>query len=155
MLYLITFDHVVFTSPLSVGELLVKQEDGEAGEQLNFARMQDPIHPDNVLQPALRNGFKHADGLMVDAGLVDIMSEPHLLEQASASQLNLESQLEQLETGPVSVQAASFEREQDQLARDARLDHNEALNWANTARRDLLARPVNTELQKHWDANGN
>lgn len=155
MLYLIKFDHSVFTSPLSVGELLVKQEDGEARDQLSFAPMQDPIHPDNVLQPALRNGFKHSEGLMVDASLVDIMSQPHLLEQASASQLSLESQLEELENGPVPVQDAGFEREQDQLARDARLDHNEALNWANTARRDLLERPVNTALQKHWDAKGN
>lgn len=155
MLYLITFDHAVFTSPLSVGELLVKQEDGEAGDQLSFARIQDPIHPDNVLQPALRNGFKHPEGLMVDASLVDIMSQPHLLEQSSASQLNLESQLEELETGTVPVQDASFGREQDQLARDARLDHGEALNWANTARRELLERPINNELQKHWDAKGN
>lgn len=155
MLYLITFDHAVFTSPLSVGELLVKQEDGEAGDQLSFARMQAPIHPDNVLQPALRNGFTHPEGLMVDASLVDIMSQSHLLEQSSASQLNLESQLEELETGPAPVQDASFERERDQLARDARLDHGEALNWANTARRDLLERPVNNELQKHWDAKGN
>lgn len=154
MLYLITFDHAVFTSPLSVGELLIKQEDGEADNQLSFAQMQDPIHPDNVLQPALRNGFKHPEGLIVDASLVDIMSQPHLLEQASASQLSLETQLEELENGPVPVQDAGFDREQDQLARDARLDHNEALNWANTARRDLLERPVNNELQKHWDAKG-
>lgn len=154
MLYLITFDHTVFTSPLSVGELHVKRQDGEAIEQLHFARMNDPIHPDNVLQPALRNGFQHPEGLIVDASLVEIMSQPHQLEQASASQLSLESQLEELRSGPVEVQDASFEQEQDQLARKARLDHSEALNWANTARRDLLERPINSDLQRHWDATG-
>lgn len=155
MLYLIKFDHTVFTSPLSVGELLVRQEDGEAVDQLNFARMEDPIHPDNVLQPALRNGFKHPEGLIVDSSLVDIMAEPHLLEQASASQLALQAQLEELESGPVAVQDASFEHQQDQVARDARIDHGEALNWANTARHELLERQINDELQRHWDMRGN
>lgn len=154
MLYLITYDHSVFTSPLSVGELLVRQEDGEAFEHINFAHFDDPIHPDNVLQPALRNGFEHPDGLVVDASLVDIMSQPHLLEQASASQLTLESQLDELQDGPTAVEDASFEQEQDQIARDARLDHTEALNWANTARRELLERPINDRLQQHWDAQG-
>ncbi|HIW45594.1 MAG TPA: hypothetical protein H9884_01630 [Candidatus Yaniella excrementigallinarum] len=154
MLYLITFDHDVFTSPLSVGELLVKQQDEVPFDQLTFAHFEDPIHPDNVLQPALRNGFAHPDGLVVDASLVDIMSEPHVLEEAGASQLKLEAQLDELKTEPTSVQNAPFEREQDQIARDARLDHDEALNSANTARRDLLARPVNDELQRHWDAKG-
>lgn len=154
MLYLITFDHTVYTSPLSAGEMLVKREDHESFDQMNFAHMEDPIHPDNVLQPALRNGFEHPQGLMVDASLVDIMSQPHLLEQASASQLNLESQLDELSNGPTAVEDATFEREQDQLARDARLDHSEALKSANTARRELLERPVNEKLQKHWDAQG-
>lgn len=154
MLYLITFDHSVFTSPLTVGELLVKREDGESFEQLNFARMEDPIHPDNVLQPALRNGFQHPNGLIVDASLVDIMAQPHLLEQASASQLTLESQLEEVRSGTTGVESATFEREQDKIARDARLDHNEALKSAKTARRDLLERPVNDKLQQHWDAQG-
>jgi len=154
MLYLITYDHSVFTSPLSVGELLVRQEDGEAFEHINFAHFDEPIHPDNVLQPALRNGFEHPEGLVVDASLVDIMSQPHLLEQASASQLTLESQLDELQNGPTAVEDASFKQEQDQIARDARLDHTEALNWANTARRELLERPINDRLQQHWDAQG-
>src|SRR5699024_1473224 len=104
MLYLITFDHDVFTSPLSVGELLVKQQDEVPFDQLTFPHFEDPIHPDNVLQPAIRNGFAHPDGVVVDASRVDIMSEPHVLEAAGASQLKLEAQLDELKAEPPSVQ---------------------------------------------------
>lgn len=155
MLYLITFDHDLSITPLTVGEFLVHQQDGDTFDQLTFAPLEVPINPDDVLQPALRNGFAHPDGLLVDASLVDIMNEPRQLEQASAAQLVLEAQLDELKTDPILVEDASFEHEQDQVTRDARLDHSEALGWATTARRDLLARPVNDTLQQHWDAQGN
>src|SRR5699024_5959373 len=106
MLYLITFDHDVFTSPLSVGERLVTHHCEMTFDQLTIAQCEDPMHPDNVLQPALRNGFAHPDGLVVDASLVDIMSEPHVLEEAGATQLKLEAQLDELKTDPTSVQNA-------------------------------------------------
>ncbi|NWN88229.1 MAG: hypothetical protein HLX51_06755 [Micrococcaceae bacterium] len=154
MLYLITFDDELYYTSLTVGEFLVHRQDGESLDLMTFFPVEDPIKPDDVLQVALRNGFEHPAGLLVDASLVDIMNKPRHLEQASASQLALEAQLDELESGPTSVEDASFEREQDQIARDARMDHSEALNWANTARRDLLERTIQEQLRKHWDTHG-
>lgn len=151
MMYLITFDRTIFTTPTSVGQFLVLQEDGEAFHQLTYTRLEVPIETDDVLQPALRKGFEHPDGLLVDESLVDIMTAPHRLEQASGAQLALKAQLDELQTGPISVADASHAQLQDQTAREARLDHQEALSWAQTARKDLLDRPISETLQRHWD----
>lgn len=154
MLYLLTFDHSIYYNPQSVAEFLVQQEDGQTFDQMTFTPVEDPVRIDDVLQPALRSGFKHPEGLLVDASLVEVMFKPQHLEMASAEQLALEAQLEELNTGTTSVEDASFENQQDQVAREARHDHGEALSWANTVRRDLLKRPINNELQQHWDNRG-
>ena len=151
MLYLITFDHAVYTTPVSVGEFLVRQEDGESFDQLIYAPVEWPINADDVLKPALRNGFRHPDGLLVDASLVDVMTTPQHLEDAAAAQQQLHDQLAELQIGRVPVSNASHVAQQDQMAREARLDHQEAVRWANTARKKLLERPVKDELQQHWD----
>lgn len=154
MLYLITFDHTVYTTPVSVGQMLVRQEDGESVDQLAYAPVEQPISSNDVLQPALRNGFRHPEGLLVDASLVDIMTTPQYLEDAAGAQQQLQDQLAELQTGRVSVTNASHAAQQDQVARDARLDHLEALRWANTSRKNLLERPIKDDLQQHWDTQG-
>jgi len=151
MMYLISFDKTIYTTPISVGQFLVMREDGDVFEQMTYSRLEVPIETDDVLEPALRGGFRHPDGLIVDESLVDIMTAPHRLEQASAAQLALEAQLDELQTGVMSPEEASHSHWQNQVARDARLDHEEALRWAATERKDLLDRPINEELQRHWE----
>src|SRR5699024_2449413 len=68
--------------------------------------------------------------------------------------LKLDAQVDELKTESTLVQNAPFEREQDQVAWAARLDHDEALNSANTARRGLLARTLNDAIRRHCDAKG-
>lgn len=154
MMYLITFDRELLTTPLNAGGYIIWQQDGENLTQLPMAPLELTVEVDDVLQPALRNGFTHPLGLVVDASLVDIMTAPHRLENASAAQLALQAQLEELDTGPVSVADAAHVHQQDRVAREARLDHQEALSTARTARRDLVDRPVNDDLQRHWETRG-
>lgn len=154
MLYLVTFHREVLTTPMSLGEFLVQQQDGESLSSIPFAPVEVPVNIDDVLQPALRNGFVHPQGLVVDASLVDIMAKPQQLQAATAAQQELADQLAQLNTGPVSVADAGFYHQQDQVARTARLDAQEALGWATTARNDILARPVQPTLEQHWQQKG-
>lgn len=154
MLYLITFDHDISTTPMSVGELVVRHQDGHDLSELEFTTPDIPVDATDVLQPALRNGFRHPHGLLVDSSLVDIMTATHRLEQSSAAQLAVEAQLEELSVGAVAVTHAGHAQLKDQVARDARLDHQEAIAWARTARRELLARPVDQGLQQYWDTRG-
>lgn len=154
MLYLITFDHDVSTAELSVGDLLVHRQDGDDLRELEFTAPEVPVDSTDVLQPALRNGFRHPAGLLVDSSLVDIMTATHRLEQASAAQLALEAQLEDLNVAPVAVTHAGHAQLKEQIARDARLDHQEAIASARTARRELLDRPINEGLQQYWDRRG-
>ena len=151
MLYLITFNKIIYTTPTSVGQFLVLREDGGAFEKMSLSEPEVSIRIDDVLQPALRSGFRHPDGLLVDESLVDIMTAPQRLEQASAAQLAIEAQLQELEPDAVPVAQASHAQTVDQLSREARLDHEEALKWAHTERKDLLERPIDAELQRHWD----
>ena len=151
MMYLITFNKIIYTTPTSVGQFLVMREDGNAFEQMPFSEPKVPIKIDDVLQPSLRNGFRHPDGLIVDESLVDIMTAPQRLEEASAAQLAVEAQLDELQTGPVSVAQAAHAQQFDQVSREARLDHEEALRWAHTARKDLLERTIDTDLQQYWE----
>lgn len=155
MLYLITFGHEVYTSPATVGDLHVMEQDGESIDQLTWSAVELPFNADDVLQPALRNGFRHPNGLMVDGGLVDIMTAPSRLEKAASAQDQLAKQLAELDRDPVPVENAGHVQEKDQDARDARLDHEEALGWVKTARQDVLKRPVNDELEQHWKLHGN
>lgn len=152
MMYLITFNKIIYTTPMSVGQFLVQREDGDVFEHLALSEPEVPIKIDDVLQPALRNGFKHPRGLLVDESLVDIMTAPERLQEAAAAQQALETQLEDLQTEPVPVTDAAHLHQVDQLSREARLDQNDAMSWAKTARQDLLDRPVDAELQQHWDA---
>ena len=154
MLYLITFDHDVYTSPSTVGDLHVMEQDGESFEQLRWSAVELPFHYDDALQPALRSGFRHPKGLLVDGGLVDIMTAPSRLEQAASAQDALADQLAELDRGPVAVENAGHVQQKDQDARDARLDHEESLGWANTARQDLLKRPIDDGLELHWKSHG-
>lgn len=151
MMYLITFNKIIYTTPTSVGQFLVMREDRDAFEQMSFSEPEVHIRIDDVMQPALRNGFRHPDGLLVDESLVDIMTAPQRLQEASAEQLAIEAQLDELQTGPVPVAQAAHAQHVDQLSREARLDHEEALRWAHTERKDLLARSINTELQQYWE----
>lgn len=154
MLYLITFDHDVYTSPSTVGDLHVMEQDGESIEQLRWSAVELPFNSNDVLQPALRNGFRHPKGLMVDGGLVDIMTAPSRLEKAASAQDQLAEQLAELDRGPVPVENAGHVQQKDQDARDARLDHEESLGWVKTAREDLLKRPINDWLEQHWKSHG-
>lgn len=151
MMYLITFNKIIYTTPTSVGQFLVMREDGDAFEQMSFSEPEVSIRIDDVLQPALRSGFRHPDGLLVDESLVDIMTAPQRLEEASAAQLAVEAQLEELQTGAVPVAQAAHAQHIDQLSREARLDHEEALKWAHTERKELLERPVDSGLQEYWE----
>lgn len=154
MLYLITFDHDVYTAPSSVGDLHVMEQDGESFEQLSLSPVELPFNSDDVLQPALRHGFAHPQGLLVDGGLVDIMTAPSRLEQAASAQDELVDQLAELDDGPVSVENAGHFQQKGQDAREARLDHEESLGWANTARQDLLKQPIDDQLEMHWKNHG-
>ncbi len=154
MLYLITFDHEVYTSESSVGDLHVMEQDGESFDQLTFEPVELPFNADDVLQPALRNGFRHPNGLLVDGGLVDIMTAPARMEKVEASQAELAEQLAELQRGPVPVEDAGHFQQKDQDAREARLDHEESLGWVKTARQDLLKRPVDDRLELHWKTRG-
>src|SRR5690625_1315525 len=107
MMYLISFDKTIYTTPISVGQFLVMREDGDVFEQMTYSRPEVPIETDDVLEPALRGGFRHPDGLIVDESLVDIMTAPERLEQAAAAQDALETQLNDLRTSPVTVTNAS------------------------------------------------
>lgn len=151
MMYLITSSKIIYTTPTSVGQFLVLREDGDAFEQLTYTEPETPIRIDDVLQPALRNGFPHPDGLLVDESLVDIMTAPQRLEEASGAQLALEAQLDELHTGPIPITDASHAHQVGQLSRKARVDHEEALIWAHDARKKFLERPIDTELQRHWE----
>jgi len=150
-MYLITFNKIIYTTPTSVGQFLVRRQDGDVFERMTYAEPEVHIKIDDVLQPALRGGFKHPDGLLVDESLVDIMTAPERLEQAAAAQDALETQLSELRTSPVPVTDASHAHQIDQLSREARLDHEEALGWAKTERTDLLNRPIDEALQQHWE----
>lgn len=154
MLYLITFDRDVYTTPSSVGDLLVMEQDGESFDRLKLTPVDPPFNADDVLQPALRHGFRHPNGLLVDGGFVDIMTAPARLEEAASAQSELADQLAELHRGPVRVEDAGHVQQQEQNARDARLDHEEALGWANTAREDLLKRSVDDQLELYWKTNG-
>ncbi|GAA4475670.1 hypothetical protein GCM10023190_11640 [Enteractinococcus fodinae] len=151
MMYLITFNKIIYTTPMSVGQFLVSREDGDAFEQMTLTEPEVHIDIDDVLQPALRNGFRHPEGLLVDESLVDIMTAPQRLEMAAQAQSALESQLEELHTDPIPVTDATHAHQVDQLSRKARLDHEEALRWAQNTRNELLERPVDDELQRHWE----
>ena len=154
MLYLITFDHDVYTSAASVGDLHVMEQDGESVDQLKFSPVELPFNSDDALQPALRNGFRHPQGLLVDGGLVDIMTAPARLEQAASAQQELADQLAELDRGPIPVENAGHLQQKDNDARDARLDYEEQLGWAKTARQDLLKRPIDESLELHWKTHG-
>lgn len=154
MLYLITFDHDVYTTPTSVGDLHVMEQDGDSLDQLRLTPVELPFDADDVLQPALRHGFPHPDGLLVDDGLVDIMTAPARLEKAASAQEDLSDQLAELERGPVRVEDAGHFQQKDKDAREARLDYEEALGWATTVRQDLLKEPTEDSLELHWKSHG-
>lgn len=151
MMYLITSNKIIYTTPMSVGQFLVLREDGDVFEQMTYTEPEVPIRIDDVLQPALRNGFPHPDGLLVDESLVDIMTGPQRLEEASAAQQTLETQLEELSTGPIPITDATHAHQVDQLSRKARIDHEESLRWARKERKEFLERPIDAELQDHWE----
>jgi|SRR5690625_3623789 len=154
MLYLITFDRDIATTPSSVGDLHVMEQDGEPFDQLSFTSVELPFNVDDVLQPALRHGFRHPQGLIVDGGLVDIMTAPARLQDAATAQDALAQQLAELRTEPVRVEDAGHFQQTEQDARDARLDYEEALGWANTARQDLLKKPIDESLERYWQTQG-
>lgn len=155
MLYLITFNRQLYTTPVSVGEFLVHREAGASADQLEFTALEAPVAMDNVLQPALRSGFLHPEGLLVDESLVDIMTAPARMTDAIRVQDELAEQLAQLGSDSVPVGDAPLQHLKDQDARNARLDHEEALSWAKTARKDLLARDRDATLETHWNSRGN
>lgn len=155
MLYLVTFSRQLFTTPVSVGEFLVRREAGVSADQLEVTALEAPVTIEDVLQPALRSGFMHPEGLLVDESLVDIMTAPARLTDAFEAQEGLVEQLAQLGADSVPVGDAPLQHLKDRDAREARLDHEEALSWAKTTRKDLLARDIDPTLEAHWNTHGN
>lgn len=137
MLYLVEPDGSLYQTPVSVGRALVRRNvEKKSLDTLEWQPLpkdDETVNIDDMLDAALRFGIPTWRGLIVDAGFVSTLGAPALLKDARTQWNAVAEQLAQISSDKVSYP-----------------DRSSKISQAQHQRNELLNKPINPDLAKHW-----